>query len=236
MKTKKAGLPVYQSIKTEMREWIQTGIWETGSLIPGEATLAKQFGCARATVNRALRELAEEGKLDRRRKAGTRVITPEGRSVNFEIPRIRLEIEETGAAYRYALLLREVVVPPADVLSKLEITPELPTLHLCCLHYANEAPFQYEDRWINLKSIPEAEQEKFEKISPNEWLVKHVPWTDAEHILSAHNADAEKAELLSLAERDALFVVQRRTWRKENLVTYVRLYYPGRFYQMRTIL
>jgi GntR family histidine utilization transcriptional repressor len=92
MKTKKVGLPVYQSIKTEMREWIQTGIWETGSLIPGEATLAKQFGCARATVNRALRELAEEGKLDLRRKAGTRVIAPEGRSVNFEIPRIRLEI------------------------------------------------------------------------------------------------------------------------------------------------
>ncbi|MBT3213162.1 MAG: UTRA domain-containing protein, partial [Deltaproteobacteria bacterium] len=203
MKTKKDGLPVYQGIKTEMREWIQTGIWKQGSLIPGEATLAKQFGCARVTVNRALRELAEEGKLDRRRKAGTRVITPEGRSVNFEIPRIRLEIEETGATYRYALLLREVVVPPADVLSKLEIPPEVLTLHLRCLHYSNEAPFQLEERWINLQSIPEAELEKFEKISPNEWLVKHVPWTDAEHILSANNADTEKAELLALAERDA---------------------------------
>ena len=63
-----------------------------------------------------------------------------------------------------------------------------------------------------------------------------MPWTDAEHILSATNADAEKAELLSLAERDALFVIQHRTWLKENLVTYVLLYYPGRFYQMQTIL
>ena len=63
-----------------------------------------------------------------------------------------------------------------------------------------------------------------------------MPWTNAEHILSVTNADAEKAELLSMAERDALFVIQRRTWSKENLVTYVRLYYPGRFYQMRTIL
>ena len=59
---------------------------------------------------------------------------------------------------------------------------------------------------------------------------------NAEHILSATNADAEKAELLSLAERDVLFVIQRRTWSKENLVTYVRLYYPGLFYQIRTIL
>ena len=63
-----------------------------------------------------------------------------------------------------------------------------------------------------------------------------MPWKYAEHILSATNADAEIAELLSLAERDALFVIQRRTWSKENLVTYVHLYYPGRFYQMRTIL
>ena len=75
-----------------------------------------------------MRELAQEGFLERRRKAGTRVVMPVGRSANFEIPRIRLEIEETGATYRYALLLLEVTV-------------------------------QFDDRWINLKSIPEAEQE-----------------------------------------------------------------------------
>ena len=95
---------------------------------------------------------------------------------------------------------------------------------------------QFDDRWINLKSIPEAEQEKFEEVNPNEWQVNNVPWTHADHILSATNADVEKAELLSLAERDVLFVIQRRTWSKENLVTYVRLYYPGLFYQIRTIL
>ena len=165
MKTKKEKLPVYQNIKTEMREWIQTGIWKQGDLIPVEAALAKEFGCARATVNRALRKLAQEGILERRRKAGTRVVMPVGRSANFEIPRIRLEIEETGATYRYALLLREVTVPPANVRSKLETSQEIRSLHLHCLHYSNEAPFQFEDRWINLKSIPEVE----ETIQMNGW-------------------------------------------------------------------
>ena len=60
-----------------------------------------------------------------------------------------------------------------------------------------------------------------------------MPWTHADHILSATNPDVEKAELLSLAERDALFVIQRRTWSKENLLTYVPLYYPGLFYDER---
>ena len=56
MNTKKERLPVYQNIKTEMREWIQTRIWKQGCLIPIDASLAKKFGCARGTVNRALRK------------------------------------------------------------------------------------------------------------------------------------------------------------------------------------
>ena len=43
MKTKKERLPVYQNIKNEMREWIQTGIWKQGGLIPVEAALAKNM-------------------------------------------------------------------------------------------------------------------------------------------------------------------------------------------------
>ena len=85
-------LHVYQNINTEMREWIQTGIWKQGGLIPVEVALAKEFGCARATLNHALRELAQEGILELRRKAGTRVVRPVGRSANFELPRILLEI------------------------------------------------------------------------------------------------------------------------------------------------
>ena len=76
MKTKKERLHVYQNIKTEMREWIQTGIWKQGGLIPVEAALAKEYGFARATVNRPLRELWQEEILESRRKAGTRVGCP----------------------------------------------------------------------------------------------------------------------------------------------------------------
>ena len=47
--------------------------WPPGALIPGEEALAQEFGVARATVNRALSELARAGVLERRRKAGTRV-------------------------------------------------------------------------------------------------------------------------------------------------------------------
>ena len=234
----KEPLPKYRQIKEIIRQNIQSEKWKSGDIIPGEETLAKNFNCSRVTVHRSLRELAEEGLLERRRKAGTRVVVTSLRKAYLEIPRIRMEIEEKGASYRYALLLRQIKIPPASIRGKLEVVPKARALQLQCLHYSNETPFLLEDRWINLETVPEAKQESFVTIGPNDWLFEKVPWSTsvAEHIFSATNADERQAELLSLAERDALFLLQRRTWCQKKLVTYVRLYYPGRFYQMQTIL
>ena len=211
MRKTNTGVPIYLHIKQMARERIQSGEWKPGALIPGEEALSKDFGCARVTVHRALRELAEEGVLERRRKVGTRVTVPVSRSASFAIPRIDLEIEGTGSVYRYALLHRKIGVPSAAIRGKLESGPKVRALHLRCLHYANEVPYQLEERWINLDPVPEADKESFEEIGPNRWLVERVPWTDAEHVLSAANATAEEAELLEVAENDALFVVGRRT-------------------------
>ena len=61
----------WQSIQQEISRRIAERIWLPGELIPNEVVLAEEFGCARATVNRAMRELASTGLLERKRKAGT---------------------------------------------------------------------------------------------------------------------------------------------------------------------
>ncbi len=50
----------FQDIRDEVIERIQTRVWPQGSLLPTEVELAAEFGVARATVNRALRELADQ--------------------------------------------------------------------------------------------------------------------------------------------------------------------------------
>src|SRR5690606_38596219 len=61
----------------DLRETIGARIrareWPPGALIPAEAQLAADYGVARATVNRALQSLAEDGVIERRKRAGTRV-------------------------------------------------------------------------------------------------------------------------------------------------------------------
>lgn len=221
----------YRDIKAEVLARIRSNVWGPGTLLPGEVDLATEFGCARATVNRALRELAEEGVIDRRRKSGTRVRTSRVPQVRFAIPLVREEIEATGASYRYALVTREAGPAPDWLRARLALSSAAGFVHLTCMHYADGTPFQFEDRWINLAVVPQAEFVDFGVHSPNEWLVQEVPFTDAEIRFSATAADATLGRFLGLPSNSPVFTVDRTTWLAECPVTNVRLYFAGG-YQM----
>ena len=86
----------WADIAEEARRRIFRRDWAPGDTIPGEVELAREFGVSRVTVNRALRALAEEGVLDRRRKLGTRVAERPVRRASFAIRLIRDDIEGLG--------------------------------------------------------------------------------------------------------------------------------------------
>ncbi len=225
----------YQDVKSDVLRRIRDHTWPADSLLPGEIELAQEFGCARTTVNRAMRELADEGYLDRRRKAGTRVKASRTRQAKFTISLIREEIERSGAQYRYALVKRSKVVAPDWVAARMGVPADTEMLHLICLHYADSKPFQFEDRWINLKTVPQAVQADFTLVGPNEWLVNEVPFTDAELTFSAIGATQQIAEFLATTQGTSLFGLERTTWLDAVPVTYARMYFaPG--YQMTTKL
>ena len=98
----------WQDIEAEALRRIHARDWPPGSAIPHEADLAKEFGVARATVNRALQSLAEAGWLDRRRKAGTRVALHPVRKAVLSIPILRTEITDLGFHYGYSCYPTEI--------------------------------------------------------------------------------------------------------------------------------
>lgn len=221
----------WEGIRAEVLGRIERREWAPGATIPTEEQLAAEFGCARATVSRALGELARAGVLERRRKAGTRVATHPVRKATLDIPVIRLEVEGRGQAYAFRLLGRAEEVPPLSVASQLRLPEGARLLHLTTLHFADGRPFLCEDRWLNPEVLPEAPPEA--SLSVNEWLVKTVAYTAGEISFSAANAAAEEARLLGVAEGTALFVIERVTWLGDQPVTWVRLAYgPG--YRLRT--
>ena len=223
----------YRHVKQHVLGQVRSGVWRPGELIPKEQELADAFGCARMTVHRALRELAEEGVVERRRRSGTRVALQTERRVLIDIPRVEQEVAATGATYRYVRLGRRIVRPNAMAAARLALENDRKALRIECLHYANDVPFQLEERWINLDVVPEAAEEPFHERSPNAWLLERRPWSEVEHVVSAVNATVQAARRLVVSAGDALLVVDRRTWDGEQVITFARMLHPGRFYRIR---
>lgn len=223
----KAARKSSRALRQELSRRIAERVWEPGALIPGEETLAREFGAARATVNRALQDLARAGLVERKRKAGTRVALHPVREARFAIPVVGREIEARGHAYRYRLLSRTEAAPPQMVTDRLAVGRDTPFLHVRCLHLADGVPYQFEDRWINVDAVPDAAGETFEATGPNEWLVSRAPFSKADFAFLAAAASEEEAALLDIAPAMPVFVGERTTWLLEQPVTFVRMVHPA---------
>lgn len=223
----------WQAVQDQVRQRISQRQWKPGQQIPHEADLAREFGCARATVNRALRGLADAGLLERRRKAGTRVALNPVRRAEFTIPLIREEIEAKGQRFGYCVLERQMRLPPPDMQARLQIDGAQPILYLQTLYTADGQPYLFETRWINTQAVPSAATADFAALSPNEWLVREVAFDGGDFTFSATAASAQEAGILGCEIGDGLLVLDRTTRHGGDMITSVRLVFH-RGYRMHT--
>lgn len=219
--------PLHQRILNDIRARIVSGEWPPGHRIPFEHELTIEYGCSRMTVNKAMSELAKTGLIERRRRSGSFVRQPRGQAAVLEIHDVRSEVEELGLPYRYELLSRKVRRgEPGDVET---LGPQQPTkvLAVRCRHFAGERPFCVEERLISLDTVPQAAAEPFNATAPGPWLIQHIPWSTAEHRISAISCDPKSAETLDILNGAPCLVVERRTWLSEQTVTGARFTYPA---------
>lgn len=228
-----ASINNWKDVESEVLSRIHSRQWKPGDLIPNESELAEEFGCARTTVNRALRAVAENGLLDRRRKAGTRVIQNPIRKATLNIPIIRHEIEEKNQTHSYAVFSSQLKQPPLHVRANMQLNETDRMLHHQSVHLADGRPYVACDRWINVETVPNILEVDLSRISANEWLVANAPFTDGSISFSSMQADASIAERLGIKVDEALFVMERTTWNNKASITWVRLmFHPG--YRMQT--
>jgi GntR family histidine utilization transcriptional repressor len=216
----------WQEIHDEVLRRIRTREWRPGALIPSELELAEEFRCARATVGRALTALAEDGVLDRRRRAGTRVAETPVRRATLSIPIIRKEIEAVGARYRHVLLEKTQTAASDAAAARLDLPPGTGLLRLRTLHLADDRPHAAEDRWVNPAAVPDILKADLDAISPNEWLVQNAWYSDGTLTFGAEAATPEDAELLQIPPSSPVIVLDRVTRAGDDPVTSVRLVHP----------
>jgi GntR family histidine utilization transcriptional repressor len=209
-------LNLSERIRAELEARILSGEWKPGHPIPAEHALMATYGCARMTVNKAIAAMAEAGLVIRRRRAGTVVAAPAAERAVLEIADLAAESERLGLPYRHTILSRAEVTQPDGAM-----------LAVTVLHERGGEPLALEERQISLASVPQAAAELFTEVPPGTWLLRHVAWTEAEHVIGARIADAALARRLGIARGDACLTLDRRTWQGGDLITEVRLTYPA---------
>lgn len=191
----------YQDIRTRILERIRSKEWPLGSALPSEVSLAAEFKCARATVNRALVLLAEEGIIDRKRKAGSRVSDYPKKVSRIELKLVRTEMEERGLQYECKQLSRTFGAPPDWMVNEGRIEPNQQMLFIESLHLGDGKPVQLQRTWINASLIPHAADHNFDSIAPCEWLRADNPLCRGNYELHAVAMESEVAKILKLDEK-----------------------------------
>jgi len=219
--------PMWLQIRRTLAQPILKGDWRPGTRIPAELDLTEHFRTSRMTVNKAIQSLAAEGLLQRRRKIGTVVAERAQERPVFEIWDTADVVARGGGTYGYRLLECAFVKDDPDKRALLNVSRKTQLVWMRCLHLSDGQPFQLEERLVNVDAAPGITCQPMETTAPGPWLLAHVPWTQAEHTISALEAGQAEAEALDVRQGSACLVVERRTWNGDVPVTLARLWNPG---------
>ncbi|CAH6103448.1 histidine utilization repressor [Citrobacter koseri] len=231
--SRSAPVPFYEKVKQTISDNIASGVWRPHDRIPSEAELVAQFGFSRMTINRALRELTDEGLLVRLQGVGTFVAEPKGQSALFEIRSIADEIDARHHQHRCEVLTLEQTQANALQATALNVREGTLIFHSVMVHYENDLPVQIEDRCVNAGVVPDYLAQDYSQTTPHAYLSLIAPLTEGEHIVEAVRATAEECALLNIKEHDPCLLIHRRTWSASHIVSHARLLFPGSRYRLQ---
>jgi GntR family histidine utilization transcriptional repressor len=227
-----ASVALYQQVKDFIAGRIQDGTWRPGDKLPSENDLVVQFGMSRMTVNRALRELVEQGRIRRVAGVGSFVADEKPQSNLLRIASLAQDIRLRGHDYACEVIAVERVSATLEVAAALGLNTGASVFHSVCVHKEDGVPMQLEDRYVNPAMVPSFAQQDFSLEQPGDFLVRTVLFDQMEHVVDAVLPTPEQARLLEMEDGQPCLLLTRRTWHREVPITIVRCLHPGMRYRL----
>lgn len=222
----------YSQVKQYVLNGITSGLWGVGERVPSENELVDLCKVSRMTARRALQELLSEGTLIRIQGKGSFVAEEKQQSSLLQIRSIASDIRKQGLTHHSELLFCEIQKAGLTACNGLEIDSNQICGHSKVLHFQEKSPIQLELRWVNLDVAPEYTQQHFTNQTPSEYLSSIAPVTEAEHQVEAILGAADVRDLLQVTDDEAILLLERKTWCNGTLVSYAKLYHPGKRYRL----
>lgn len=219
--------PLFKQFQRSIIQKIVSGELAPGDRLPPEAELVTLHGLSRQTISKALTGLAEQGMLERNKRAGTVVSRGFREKYAMPIRDVAQEVVERGGMYEYEIKSRTVHRSDEGQLRWTDLPPSARFLHVEAVHYADNTAVQYERRFINLEALPSASEETFEEQPPGQWLLRNASWSWVRKRITAVNATPKLSEFLQVPIGAACVVLERRMYRGDVIVSMAYLTHPG---------
>ncbi len=224
--------PRYQQLKEMIIGRIMSGELQPRDRVPSENELVDAMKVSRMTANRALRELTDEGYVDRVAGRGTFVADLKAASHVLEVRNIADEIERRGHTYSAIVHKQERQQADGEIREALQAAAGSDVFHVLVVHQENGVPIQLEDRYVIAVFAPDCLEQDFSKVTPSAWLSGISPLQEAEHIVRATMPGKIVRDRLGMDEHEPCLLVLRRTWARGTPVSFARLHHPGQRFEL----
>ena len=224
--------PRYQQLKDLIIDRIAAGELQPHDRVPSEHELVDSMKVSRMTANRALRELHDEGYVERIAGRGTYVSDLRSQSHLVAVQNIAEEIAARGHAHSCKVLRQSRQRARGEIAKALHVEQGTDVYHLLLVHAENDRPVQVEDRHVLASFAPECLEQDFKTITPSAYLSSVSPLQEAEQVVRASMPTPVIRKSLEMDEGEPSLVVIRRTWSNGRPVTFGRFHHPGSRYEL----
>jgi GntR family transcriptional regulator len=209
---KTSPLPLYYQIEEAIKQKIDKGEWESGSMISSEREFAENYEVSRMTVRQAINNLVNDGYLTRRKGKGTFV---SGKKIEQKLLGLTSFTEDMKArGYNPAskLVSFKTIQANHQLAKALEISQNEEVYEIKRVRLANDVPMAVETTFVpaQLISLKEIHIKEGSLYSQVENAGFHIDY--ATQSLEASVAREAESEILEIAKGAPVLLIQRQTY------------------------
>ena len=197
--------PLYEQLRSQLRDRIERGVYRPGDLFPSEAELMAEHSVSRITVRRAIAELQREGLVTTRQGAGTYVSDPSRAGAQCLLSFTSVVLRE-GREPGARLLSMTTQRGPADIASQLGLPADAAVIHIKRLRTVDGEPVFLSDAYIPASVLPGVARDDLAASGLDQSLYRlierhhPVPLDDGEEVATAVIANEEVRRIFELPQ------------------------------------
>lgn len=239
--SKSAPIQLHYQLANELRNYIQSGTWNIGDLFPTDREVMEKYNVSATTVRRAIKQLVNEGWIERRPGKGTFIKKEPIKEELGHLTGFFEEMTNKGFVPNAEILeIKEVIVDD----TALKKFPELKRLNedklmlIKKLHKINDKKLVYVNSFWILEYGKELAKYDLSNTGVYEIANRFldVQLTKAEETISAKAATKEEAELLDIKKGEPVLLMERLTYQNDTPIEYAYNVYRADRYRYNIVL